>query len=103
MSNERKQYKVSIHDDAAQMLFSHVRFLSNVSIPAARKLRAMLFEACESLEDMPHRCPIYPTCRTSNTYRQLIVGRYQVLFSINEENNTVNIRYILDSRQDNDI
>lgn len=103
MNDEQKQYIVVVHDDAAHMLFSHVRFLANVSIPAARRLRTALVDAFASLENMPHRCPVYRTRKTANAYRQLIIGRYQVVFSINEEENTVHIRYILDSRQNNDI
>jgi plasmid stabilization system protein ParE len=103
MSGGQKQYKVVVHDDAAQMLYSHVRFLANVSIPAATKLRNTFSEAIASLESMPYRCPIYQTRGTINTYRRLISGRYQLIFSISEEDSTVGIRYILDSRQDNDI
>ena len=102
MNEEPKIYHVVVHDEAKQMLYSHVRFLSNVSITAARKLRIKLYEAFLSLETMPQRCPIYRTLRTSDTYRQLIIGRYQIVFSIDDEKNNVNIRYILDSRQDND-
>ena len=102
MSDDQKVYSVVVHDDAAGMLYSHVRFLAKVSIPAARKLRGTLEEAFASLETMPHRCPIFRTHRTVDTYRQLVVGRYLVLFSIGEEKNIVKIRYILDSRQEND-
>ena len=103
MSDESKQYSVAIHDDAAQMLYAHVRFLSNVSIASARKLRNALFDACASLEKMPHRCPLFHTHRAQGAYRRLIVGRYQAVFFINEEERIVNICYILDSRQNNDI
>jgi plasmid stabilization system protein ParE len=103
MSDDPKKYRVVVHDDAAQMVYKHVKFLANVSIPAARKLRATLYDAFSSLETMPHRCPVYRTRGTAGTYRQLIIGRYQVIFSINEGENTVNIQHILDSRQNNDI
>ena len=103
MSDDSTQYSVVIHDAAAQMLYSHVRFLSNVSVSAARKLRSALFDAFTSLEKMPQRCPLFSTRRALCTYHRMIVGRYQVVFSINEKSNTVNIYYILDSRQDNDI
>ena len=103
MNDELKEYKVAVHDDAAQMLYEHIRFLANVSIPAARKLRDTLYKAFSSLKTMPYRCPIYRTRKVSGTYRKLIVGRYLVVFSVDEERNTVNIQYVLDSRQDNDI
>ena len=103
MKDETKQYNVVIHDDAAQMLYSHVRFLTNVSVPAAQKLRSTLFDAFASLKKMPHRCPSFETYRTQGTYRRLIVGQYQIIYSINENESIVNVCYILDSRRDNDI
>jgi plasmid stabilization system protein ParE len=103
MSSREKKYKVVVHDDAAQMLYSHIRFLANVSIPAARKLENVLNKAIRSLESMPHRCPIFQTHRTRDAYRRLIIGRYQVIFSVNEASSVVNVRYIYDSRQDTDI
>ena len=103
MSGGRKSYKVVVHDDAAQMLYSHVRFLANVSIPAARKLENSLQKAFRSLESMPHRCPLFHTHRTRDAYRRLIVGRYQVIFSVNEMDSIVSVRYIYDSRQDNEV
>ena len=103
MSGGRKQYRVVVHDDAAQILYSHIRFLANISIPAARKLESSLLKAFKSLKSMPHRCPVFQTRRTRDTYRRLIIGRYQVIFSVNETDGIVNVRYIYDSRQDNDI
>ena len=103
MSSARKQYRVVVHDDAAQMLYSHMRFLANVSIPAARKLESSLHKAFKSLESMPHRCPVFQTRRTRDAYRRLIIGRYQVIFSVNETDGIVNVRYIYDCRQDNEI
>ena len=103
MCDESKIYRVVVHDDAKQMLFNHVRFVANVSISAARKLSATLYKAFTSLETAPHRCPVYRTRRVFGTYRQLIISCYQIVFSINEKENIVNIEYILDSRQDNDV
>ena len=103
MSGDLKEYVIEVHDDAKQMLFDHVRFVANVSVPAARKLRSTLYDGIASLKNMPQRCPVYRTRRTSGTYRRLIVGRYQILFTINKTGRIVNILYILDSRQDNDI
>jgi len=102
MSEDQKKYKVVVHDDAAAMLYSHVRFLANVSASAARKLRTMLWDAFASLESFPYRCPVYASRRTRKAYRQLIIGRYKVIFSISEEESAVYVHYILDSRQDHD-
>lgn len=101
--SRNKLYSVVIHDDAAQMMYSHVRFLANVSIPAARNLERTLNKAFRSLETIPYRCPVFQTHRTRDAYRRLIVGRYQVIFSVNEPDSIVKVCYILDSRQDNDI
>jgi len=103
MIDEQTIFSVTIHDDASAMLYAHVRFVANVSITAARKLRTTLYKAIASLEKMPQRCPVYQTRRAAGTYRRLIIGRYQIIFSINEANRIVSIRYILDSRQENDI
>jgi plasmid stabilization system protein ParE len=103
MSDALKAYKVIVHDGAAQMLYDHVHFVANVSIPAARKLRSIFYKAFASLESIPLRCPVYRTRRASGAYRQLIAGRYQIIFSVNEAEGIVRIEYILDSRQDNDV
>jgi len=103
MSNKQKKYSVEIHDDAAQMLHTHIKFLANVSVSAAKKLKKSLNEALKSLVTMPHRCPTFQTYKTRHTYRRLIVGRYQIIFSINESDNIVRVYYIIDSRQDNDL
>jgi len=94
-----KTYTIVVHDDAAQMLYSHIRFVANVSKSAAHKLRKALYEGIMSLGNMPYRCPIYRTQRVSDIYRHLVVGRYQIIFSINEDTSTVNAEYVLDSRQ----
>ena len=101
MSDDHKQYTIVIHSKAAQMLYTHIRFVANVSVPAARKLRVKLYNAIASLENMPFRCPAYRTHKTSDSYHQLIIERYKIIFIINEKDMTVNIRYILDSRQKN--
>jgi len=102
MGNEAKVYEVVVSDDATHMLGKHVRFLANVNVPAARRLRVTLYDAFVSLKKMPHRCPVFHTRRTDETYRHLIIGRYQIIFSIDEEADIVNIEYILDSRQESD-
>ena len=98
MSEDQKRYAVLVHDRAAQMLYAHIRFVANVSVDAARKLRGTLYHAIASLENMPLRCPAYRTQHTSDSYHQLIVGRYKIIFAIDERDSIVHIRYILDSR-----
>lgn len=103
MSNEQNRYTVVVHDKAVQMLYSHIRFVANVSVSAARKLKSRLYDAFISLEKMPFRCPVYRTHNTSANYHQLIVGRYKIIFAVNEKNMVVSIRYILDTRRKNDL
>ena len=102
MSDVPKEYSVIVHERAARMLYSHIRFVADVSVPAARKLKTALESAMASLRSMPFRCPAYRTRKTPVLYRQLIVGRYQIVFDIDENASTVNIRYILDTREEND-
>ncbi|MCL2544319.1 MAG: type II toxin-antitoxin system RelE/ParE family toxin [Clostridia bacterium] len=103
MSEDQKIYAIDMQDKAAQMLYAHVRFVANVSVSAARKLRVTLYEAIDTLKKMPLRCPVFRTRNTSDDYRQLIVGRYQIIFVVDERDSIVHIRYILDSRQRNDL
>ena len=44
MSGDLKEYGIEIHDDAKQMLLEHVRFVANVNVLAARKLRSILYD-----------------------------------------------------------
>jgi len=100
MSDGQKRYEVRVEENAALMLDSHTRFLANVSINAAEKLLDDFDRAFVSLALMPYRCPIYRLHRAHETYRYLIVGRYQIIFTVNEEEGIVSVEYILDSRQD---
>ena len=100
--DEPKKYRVQFSDRAKFMLFNHFQFLSNVSVSAARNMREKIYKNCASLEFMPQRCPRYHTIRATGDYRQLIIGIYQVIFSIDEVNDIVNVKYILDSRQNNE-
>jgi len=103
MKDKQKIYKVSLSDNSKRMLIEHILFLSEISTDAAQRLRDKLYRSCESLCIMPHRCPKFISHKTEESYRRLIVGRHQIIFSINEEECAVNIQYILDSRQNNDI
>jgi plasmid stabilization system protein ParE len=102
MDNGQKKYRVVVGDNAKIMFRNHVRFLSNVSSGAARKLQSRIDEGVQSLRYMPHRCPTYAAHRTNGIFRRLIIDkRYQIIFSIDEQKAVVNVRYIWDSRQDN--
>lgn len=100
MSN-KPLYKVKIHEGAARMLYEHIRFLANVSIPASKRLRDKIGDAIDSLKYNPERCVIYELVKARTYCRRLIVGRYAIIFSIDEKTHTVLIKYILDTRRDN--
>ena len=102
MSDEQKRYLVTIDEEALVMMDNHLDFLSNVSMEAAEKLANQLTKGMASLEFMPQRCPAYRTIQTAGNYRRLILGRYQIIFSINEASGTVKVKYILDSRQNSE-
>ena len=49
------RYQVIISEQAKEHLLLHVRFLAQVSKPAAQKLRQRLIQEIRSLEEMPYR------------------------------------------------
>jgi hypothetical protein len=92
-----------VHDDAKLMLLEHVEFLARVSPSAALKLYESIADAFLSLETWPFRYPIYDTKNTDSVYRRLIVGRYALLYTVNETLHEVNIEYIWDMRMNNEL
>ncbi len=100
MDNTNKLYKVIVSDRAADMLIHHVRFMAQVSLQAAEKLRIEIIEAARSLENFPERNswlsdPVLPAIK----YRKMIINkRYLLIYQI--KNDLVYIEYILDCRQD---
>jgi len=103
MADEQKRYIVNVSKNASEMLNDHLLLLVEVSLDAAEKLADDFDEAFDSLRTMPNRCPRFSTNNTNETYRKLVIGRYQLIFSVNEERGLVDIKYILDSRRSNDI
>ena len=62
---------------------------------AAERWFADLLGAVMSLSRFPHRCPLAPEDeRVRLGVRQLILGNYRILFTINEVNRTVNVPLI---------
>ena len=82
------------------MLVQHVRFMAQISLQAADKLRAEIIEAAKSLGDFPERNswlsdPVLPVSK----YRKMIINkRYLLIYQIRAD--SVYIEYILDCRQD---
>jgi len=93
-------YKIIVSDRATEMLMQHVRFMAQISLQAADKLRAEIKEAAKSLENFPERNswlsdPVLPASK----YRKMIINkRYLLIYQIRAD--SVYIEYILDCRQD---
>lgn len=94
------KYNVIISDRAKEMLGMHIRFLAQVSKPAAQKLKNRLLSALRSLQDMPQRYPFFnEDYIPANKYHKLYVENcYLVLYQIKD--NTVYVDWIVDCRQD---
>lgn len=95
-----KRDKVIISDKAMSMLASHVRFLAQVSVNAAAKLKAELIKEMQSLDYMPEGYPwLNDEYIPPNKYRKKLVSkRYLLIYQIIDD--TVYIDYVLDCRQD---
>ena len=100
MDNKNKLYKVIISDRAADMLVQHVRFLAQISLQAAHKLRTEIIEAAKSLENFPERNSwLSDTVLPVSKYRKMIISkRYLLIYQIKAD--AVYIEYVLDCRQD---
>jgi mRNA-degrading endonuclease RelE of RelBE toxin-antitoxin system len=96
------KYSVSVYPKAQDKLAAHVRFLSKVSVPAARHLKAAYDKTVEFLESSPDSCPIYYSHKLSNPnlHYELFSKRYRIVFEIVD--NAVYIYDIQDCRQDTD-
>lgn len=94
------KYRVIVSEEAKTMLLDHMRFLSNVSIPASRKFLLAFKEAKAQLSAFPlsgpfDENPVLP----AKTYRKcLFYGRYHILYEVGD--NAVYIDAIVDCRQE---
>lgn len=100
MDSENKRYNVVISDEATQMLVSHVRFLAQVSEPAALRLIKVFQEKAKSLEQFPGRNPwLIDLLIPAGKYRKLLLEkRYLLVYQI--KNSTVYVDAVVDTRQD---
>ncbi len=103
MSKTEKIYSVIVNDSAKLMMFEHIIFLYQVSVAAAERLYDSFETAFDSLSQYPHRCPVFEAPYSAFQYRRMIVDRYALLFTIDEQNNTVSIEYLWDTRQNNEL
>ena len=100
MGSENKRYNVVISDGATQMFLSHVRFLAQVSEPAALRLIEVFQEKAKSLEQFPERnLWLTDLLIPAGKYRKLLLGkRYLLVYQI--KNSTVYVDAVVDTRQD---
>lgn len=100
MTEKNRHYTVNITETAWEMLVSHVRFLANVSVPAANKLIDTFVEMSDSLALMPERNPwLEHDAIPFQKYRKLLFSiHYMALYQI--QGNIVYVSAVMDCRQD---
>ena len=98
MQNNR--YKVIFSERASEMLLNHIRFMANVSIPAAKNLKGGIMKAVQEIVNMPNSNPWFiDEYIPKYKYRKkLVEKRYLLIYQVKDD--TVYIEYILDCRQD---
>jgi plasmid stabilization system protein ParE len=94
------RYKVIVSDRAKAMLGTHIKFLAQVSLPAARNTKAALLEAMRSLSEMPERFPFLDEdfVPRGKYHKMLTANRYLILYQIKDQ--AVYVDYVVDCRQD---
>ena len=87
---------------AKYKMSNHAKFLAQVSIPAAKRLRSSYNNALKSLRINPERCSIYnANINIDEELRYLLFsGRYRIVFEV--VGNFVYVYDIQDCRQDDD-
>jgi plasmid stabilization system protein ParE len=97
---QQQNYKVIVSDRARRMLGTHMRFLAQVSKPAAQAKKKQIMAALSSLAQMPQRFPFFeaPYIPPRKYHKMFIERYYLVLYQIQDD--TVYVDYILDCRQD---
>ncbi|MDD2510683.1 MAG: type II toxin-antitoxin system RelE/ParE family toxin [Syntrophomonas sp.] len=100
MPERNKGFTVKITETAWEMLLGHMRFLANVSVPAANRLIDTFVEMTADLAVMPERNPwLYHEALPFQKYRKLLFeNRYMALYQIRGD--IVYINALVDCRQD---
>ena len=85
-----KIFKVIISENAMKMLASHIRFLANVELKAAKKLHKEIISSAKSLKKLPERNPwLSDNVITANKYRKMVIAN-----NFTHEFYTIKIRLI---------
>jgi plasmid stabilization system protein ParE len=99
-----KKYRVTVYENAVDMLDEHADFLAQVSFDAAVRLLSQFEKIIARLADNPFQFPIADALDIPNippdTYRKcLFERRYKVLFIVEE--GEVFVDAVIDSRMEN--
>ena len=99
---QQLKYSVKVDDAAKTKMARHAKFLAQVSVLAARRLRNAYQTALKSLEVNPQRCPLYkPNSDIQEELRYLLFSeRYRIVFEV--VGRSIYIYDVQDARQDSD-
>jgi plasmid stabilization system protein ParE len=79
-------YQVVIEDEAEQEMKEAAQWIAQFAPETAAQWYFDMATAIETLQDSPARCPLAPESRTfGEDIRHLIVGKYRILFLIDDE------------------
>ena len=96
MSN--KKYNVVVLGKALADINACVAFLARVSKEASLKLQDQIYDAIDSLEELPERHEILEVFKGSTSFRQFLVNeRYIVVYLIEAEK--VVVHAVVDKRK----
>lgn len=92
------KYKVILSRKSEEMLLLHVKFLAQVSVPAARVLKNEFGSVLKRLENNPMQFPVEEDLNLPfGKYRRAVFAkRYKAVFSIT--GNIVHVDAIIDCR-----
>lgn len=79
------RYEVTITEKAQEDILSIGTYLKQFYPSTKSKEYAKLSKAIQSLEEMPYKFRDYQHERLEGFYKKMIVGRYLVIYSIEEE------------------
>jgi plasmid stabilization system protein ParE len=94
-------YTVRVSTQAYYALDAHMAFLARVSPKAAVGQKKKLLAKISSLESNPYRHPVFDADPDLPEYRKMVIDRYLILYLIDEENKTVDVDLVWDTRMDN--
>jgi hypothetical protein len=93
------KYKVIVSKHVAEHLLEHVRFISNVSLVAARNFISEYESILNRLENNPFEFQIDTSFDNPDEYRRAVFSKwYKCIFLI--KGSTVYIDSVIDCRQD---